>query len=225
MDDAVSYSPRRTRARMQHLVRILQAVALLGLVVVTPAAAQDSGFLPELEPYPLPFLAVAHPMPAERVPAYVPPRLFLEAPDLSPLDTLDEKSRLRRIATLYRYQGELLDAQAREDHDVVEGLFDRMMSEIAVIARAPDALDDPRFKELYRSVVTEYEAYYGFPDTLHIQQGDIFAWRDQAFEALNEADLPPFATVSLPDVAIAADTDIPMQINEQVRNSMVYLLT
>ncbi|MEZ4701839.1 MAG: LysM peptidoglycan-binding domain-containing protein [Rhodothermales bacterium] len=211
---------------MKRLVQQTLATTLVLLLAFGHASAQDTdtGLLPELAAFTLPHLGTAPSLPAQAVPFYQPPRVFLDQPDLAPLDSLDEKSRLRRMGNLYRYQGELLDAQAREDHEVVEALFDRIMTEIAVIARAPDALDDPRFKELYRSVVTEYESYYGFPDTLYIQQGDIFAWRETAFEALNENDLPPLASIDLPEIDIAS-TEISMQINEQVRNSMVFLLT
>jgi membrane-bound lytic murein transglycosylase D len=184
----------------------------------------DTGFLPEIAAVTRPPIAVVSSMPAEPVPFYHASRYFLTDPVAAPLDSLDEKSRLRRMAELYRYQSELLAAQAGEDHEIVEALFERLLGEIAAIARSPDALDDPRFKELYRSVVTEYESYYGFPDTLYIQQGDIFAWRDQAFEALSDEDFPPLARIELPELEVA-ETEINMQINEHVRKSMVFLLT
>ncbi len=164
------------------------------------------------------------PMPVTDMPVYVPPRRFLDEPDLAPLDSLDEKSRLERMAALYRYQAELLSAQAREEDDVVDALFERIMGEIGAIAQVPGVLDDVRFKELYRSVVSEYEHYYGFPDTLLIQQGDIFAVRDEMFDALNEDNGLLLSDVELPDVEIA-EAQITMEVNEHVRNSMVFLLT
>ncbi len=210
---------------MKRYVQRTLAIALLATSSSSILAQDtDTGFIPEIAAWTPPPMGGISPLPAESVPFYHASRYFLTDPVAAPLDSLDEKSRLRRMAELYRYQGELLTAQASEEHEIVEALFERLLGEIAVIARTPDALDDPRFKELYRSVVTEYESYYGFPDTLHIQQGDIFAWREQAFETLSDADFPPLARIELPDLEVA-ETEISMQINEHVRRSMVFLLT
>ncbi len=210
---------------MMRFVQRTLAIALVAIPSGTMLAQDtDTGSLPEIAALTRPPMAGATPLPAESIPFYHASRYFLTDPVAAPLDSLDKKSRLRRMAELYGYQGELLAAQAGEEHEVVEALFERLLGEIAIIAREPDALDDPRFKELYRSVVTEYESYYGFPDTLYIQQGDIFAWRDQAFETLSDEDLPPLARIELPELDVA-ETEISMQINEHVRKSMVFLLT
>jgi membrane-bound lytic murein transglycosylase D len=196
------------------------------LAAVLVLSSTGSARSQEIVAVPVPLFASVADLPARpiaMVPSYLPPRLFLDEANEAPLDTLDQKQRLHRMADLYRYQAELLAAQAREDHEVVEALFDRLMTEVAAIVSEPEVLDDPRFRELYRSVVTEYESYYGFSDTLYVQQGDIFAWRERAFEVLS-GDEPPLAGITLPAVEVS-DTEIRMTLNEQVRRSMVFLLT
>ncbi len=140
-----------------------------------------------------------------------------------PGDTFTEKQALLRMSRIYGYQGRLLQAQADGDGEAIEELLDTSMSALAILVDQPAVEDNAQFRELYRSVVSEFERYYGFSDSLAIQQGDIFAVRDQAFAELNEADLAPLEGISLPRLSFA-DTEIPMTVNERVKSSIVFLL-
>ncbi|MEM8487152.1 MAG: LysM peptidoglycan-binding domain-containing protein [Bacteroidota bacterium] len=140
-----------------------------------------------------------------------------------PGDTFTEEQALRRMSRIYGYQGRLLQAQADGDAEAIEELLDTSMGALAILVDQPAVADNAQFRELYRSVVSEFERYYGFSDTLAIQQGDIFAVREQAFSAVNEGDLAPLEGVTLPRLSFA-DTEIPMTINERVKSSIVFLL-
>ena len=141
-----------------------------------------------------------------------------------PSDTLTEAQILKRMARIYAYQSDLLVAQARNDNAGIEDLLDISMGALSVLLKQPDILDNPVFQELYRSVVAQHDAYYGFTDSLTVQQGDIFAMRDQYFSYVNDNHRPPLETISLPELSLT-DTAIPMTINERVESSIVFLLT
>lgn len=154
-------------------------------------------------------------------------RLFITKDDHEnlgiPGDSLTQEQILNRMARIYRYQADLLAAQARGDVESTETLLDISMSALSILVDLPSVANDPKFTELYRTVVTEYEQYYGFSDSLFIQQGDIYNIRDMAFAQLNENGQAPFDSITLPEFSFA-DTDIPMTINERVKSSMVFLL-
>ena len=139
-------------------------------------------------------------------------------------DVLTEDQILRRMARIYEYQAELMQAKARGDAAVVEDMLDISMSAISVLLSQPGMLDNQQFQDLYRTVVTQHEGYYGFSDSLAIQRGDIFQVRDLMFSSLNEEERPSFENIQLPDLSFA-DTQVEMTINEKVRNSIVFLLT
>ena len=140
-----------------------------------------------------------------------------------PGDTFTEKQALLRMSRIYGYQGRLLEAQAQNDMEAVEELLDISMGALAILVDQPAVADNAQFRELYRSVVSEFERYYGFSDSLALQQGDIFAVREDAFAAVDAMNQAPLENVTLPRLSFA-DTAIPMTINERVKSSVVFLL-
>lgn len=154
-------------------------------------------------------------------------RLFITQDDHEnlgiPGDSLTQEQILNRMARIYRYQADLLTARARGDAESTEAMLDISMSALSILVDQPSVANEPQFTELYRTVVTEYEQYFGFSDSLFIQQGDIYDIRSRAFAQLNEGDQAPFDTITLPAFSFA-DTNIPMTINERVKSSMVFLL-
>ncbi len=168
------------------------------------------------------------PQPVQDTPAMSDIRLFILGDDAGedigfPDQILSEKQIMLRMARIYDYQGKLLSARARGDNEAAEELLDYSMSALAVLVDQPFIQDNPQYRELYRSVVTEYEQYYGFSDTLAIQQGDIYMFRDAAFAELNSEDRAPLENITLPELEFA-DTEIPMTVNERVKSSIVFLL-
>ena len=155
----------------------------------------------------------------------VPAFLEKDDPDLGAIgDSFTETQILRRMGRIYEYQSTLLEAQAREDYIVVEDMLDISMSALTVLLDQPEILENEQFQALYRTVVTQYDKYYGFSDSLEIQRGDIFEVRDHMFSLLNDEHAAPLDHIDLPAITFA-ETEIPMTINEKVENSIVFLLT
>lgn len=168
------------------------------------------------------------PQPVQGNPALNDVRLYILGDEAGadigfPGDVLSEKQILLRMGRIYDFQSKLMAAKARGDNEAAEELLDVSMSSLAVLVEQPYIQDNPQYRELYRSVVTEYEQYYGFSDTLSLQRGDIYKFREAAFAALNSEDRAPFENVALPELSFA-DTEIPMTINERVKSSIVFLL-
>ncbi|QXD14057.1 LysM peptidoglycan-binding domain-containing protein [Rhodocaloribacter litoris] len=126
-------------------------------------------------------------------------------------------------ARIYEAMARVSYARAGGDLEAVEAALDEAMEGIRQLAATPGTLDDPEMRELYRSVVTAYEQYYGVPDTLQTEYGEIFAFRDAMFEAMNALDEPLLEDVMLPPVTPAATT-IPLHRNRLVEQSIRFLL-
>ncbi len=191
--------------------RPLLAFALLLLVSAPRALAQDAA------------------PPVERAEVLPPDPLSTSQPLArpvfsSPQERLSGAEVLRRISRVYRYQSDLLEAQARGDEARADALLHEAMNELAVLLEQPGVMEEPRFRELYRTVVTEYEDVYGAAaDSLQLQQGDIFRFRAEAFAALEAVDDPLLEDVTFPDLT-PAGTVVPMTKNRLVRQSIAYLL-
>lgn len=139
-------------------------------------------------------------------------------------DTLTESQVLRRISRLYQYQAEILAAQADGDSEHAEGLLELAMSDLNTLAQQPGIYERPRYRELYRSLITEYERYYGVSDEeLVIPHADLFALRAEMFAMLDEVEDPLLEDVMLPKLT-PIETTIPMTTNRLVENSVKFLL-
>jgi len=166
--------------------------------------------------------------PAETVPFYLDLQSFLlpEEDEMvlgRPTDILSEAQILRRISRIYAYQSRLIAAQADEDEELAEDLLELAMTDLSTLVQQPDILNRPRFRELYRTIISEYERYYEVSaDTLTLQFGDIFQFRADMFLALNEIDEPLLEDVNLPEIK-PFETTIPMTMNRLVEESITYL--
>lgn len=137
---------------------------------------------------------------------------------------LSEEQVMRRMARIYEYQAKILEAQAVKDTDQAERLLDLAMTELATLSNQQDVMERARFRELYRTVVTEYERYYGVSDSLlTLQQGDVYQFRADMFAAMDELKDPLLEDVNLPAPALVK-TAVPMTRNRLVENSLAYLL-
>lgn len=145
--------------------------------------------------------------------------------DTTPADSLTESQVLERLSRIYDYQARILAAQARGDLDLAEDLLELAMTEIGTLARAEFMMERPRFRETYRSVVTEYERFYGVSaDTLTLQFGEVFEVRADMFAALNDVNEPLLEDVSMPVVRTPVATVVPMTMNRLVEQSIAFLL-
>ncbi len=136
-------------------------------------------------------------------------------------DSLSDHELARRVARLYGNQSAMLVAEVEGDIDRYEDLLDATMRDLRQLAQRPGVLEQPRFRELYRSVMTEHEQYYG-PDTdLALERGDVFAIRAAMFAALDNVDEPLLEDVDLPSSVMAT---FPMEVNRAVESHIQFLL-
>jgi len=139
-------------------------------------------------------------------------------------DSLSEAELLEYLARLYDYQARILKAEAAGDLDQAARLLDEALEALAALSRQPGIDTDPRFRELYRSLLVEYEQLYGTPpDTLTLSYGDIFAFREAMFAAMEAVREPLLEDVFTPNLTVPASS-VPLTMNRLVKASMDYLL-
>ncbi len=143
---------------------------------------------------------------------------------LPPSDSLSEAEFLEYLARLYDHQARILKAEAAGDLDQAAHLLDEALEALAALSRQPAIDTDPRFRELYRSLIVEYEQLYGTPpDTLTLSYGDIFAFREAMFAAMEAVREPLLEDVFSPNLTVPAST-VPLTMNRLVKASIDYLL-
>lgn len=193
--------------------------ALFSLLVALPVTAQQS---PRGDASPRKTGA----LPAEALPSRaqsVPKAIGVPTPR-EQAGPLTEDEILRRLGRIYRLQSDVLDAQADGDAEKAEDLLGLALADLATLVQQPGMMDRPRFRETYRTLVTEYERYYGTePDSLALQYGDIFHVRTDMFAELNALDHPLLEDVMIKEVR-PVGTQIAMTKNRLVEQSMQFLL-
>ncbi len=133
---------------------------------------------------------------------------------------VDSDENLLTMSHIYDHQGNALEAAAFGDYSRYEMQLDTAMQLMSDLLDKPVA-ERPRFRELYRSVVTEYQGYYGQVDTFSTQYGSIFSVRDSLFASLESDDLVEDLLITdLPEIS----TSIPIVHNSLVERSIVYLM-
>lgn len=191
-------------------------VALFGLLLTAPAHAQQRGIEAQRQGA----------LPAESLPTPVPdiPRTIgVPSAPLEDQGTLGEQEILRRLGRIYRLQSEILEAQANQDADAAEDLLSVAMAELATLINQPGMMERGRFRESYRSLIAEYERFYGVePDSLGMQYGDIFHVKTEMFAAMNRLDHPLLEDVFLPEIR-PLETQIEMTMNRLVEQSIAFL--
>ncbi|CAM3228613.1 LysM peptidoglycan-binding domain-containing protein [Rhodothermus bifroesti] len=139
-------------------------------------------------------------------------------------DSLSEAELLAYLARLYDYQAQILKAEAAGEKEKAAQLLDHAMEALAALSRRPGITENVRFQEVYRSLITEYEQVYGVPpDTLTLSYGDIFAFREALFAAMNATRDPLLEDVMLPELPTVAST-VPLTMNRLVKTSIDFLL-
>jgi membrane-bound lytic murein transglycosylase D len=128
------------------------------------------------------------------------------------------------MSNIYRSQAEILAAHAREDSAAVEALLDEAVEDLLRLSRGAGVDTLARYRELFRSVVSEYEDYYGTTDSLAPALGNIFAFRTRMFASMNELREPLLEDVSILREIGPVSTTVPMTMNRLVEASITYLM-
>ena len=140
-----------------------------------------------------------------------------------PADQVSDAERARRLASLYQRQTDLIQADADGDDDRYAVLLDALVADVQAAALREGALADPRFRELFSSVVTEYERYY---DRTLVDRGDVYAIRAAGVEAIErgyDEGVALLEHVTLPDVETYVAT-VPMDVNPKVERYLQFLM-
>ncbi len=190
------------------------ALAALVLLLALPTAAQDAAAdLPTLSARP------AAPLPETPTARWIADAIADDGPGAQ--DSLSAPELARRVARLYANQSALLLAESEGDTDRYERTLEATMQDLRALAARPGVLDQSRFRELYRSVLTEYEQYHGPDPELALERGSIFAFRADMFAELANLAEPLLEDVDLPASVVAT---FPMEINRAVESHIRFLL-
>ncbi|TVQ12405.1 MAG: LysM peptidoglycan-binding domain-containing protein [Balneolaceae bacterium] len=187
---------------------------ILFMVAATAVFAQDR---PQIERVPMPKLELPYMSPVqEREPLK---RYTAEVQkDAPPVD----KAFVRRVIEVYRIGISAMEAQVADNMLVAEErINEAIISLQGLMDDYPESLTDRRFNEVYRTVMAEYQDFYGISGPVLEAEGDIFAIQHEMFSANDEwFDGSYF---SLPADLVVKRTEVPLIINQQVNNHIQYL--
>lgn len=136
-------------------------------------------------------------------------------------DSLTNEQLARRIARLYVRQAELLETEAEGNRQQYESQLEDLVRDVQLLSQQPGVSQNARFREVYSSVLTEYEQYYDEPA---LDRGEIYPFLTRAFEEMYAVNGPLIEHVALPDVPAGNyETVIPMPVNTLVERSLAFL--
>lgn len=136
--------------------------------------------------------------------------------DAAPVVTAEHK------AGAYEALAKMHRAEAIGDDAAIEAALDEAMIHARALMASGNPTGDAEIRELYRSVITAYEAHYGAADTTSTEYGDIFRLRDEMFATMNDVEAPLVEDAQLPEVPRLGGA-IPMTTNRLVEQSVRFL--
>jgi membrane-bound lytic murein transglycosylase D len=138
-------------------------------------------------------------------------------------DSVTEQEAYRHIERLYRRQAELMSMQARGDSVQSRRILDEAIRDLDRLIRRPGLPGQPRFQNVYNAITAEYREVYGVPDTLELPRGSIYDLRNGLFAAVNHSSDPRLEN-ELPSDLREMNTEVPMTVNDRVKEAMAFLL-
>ena len=133
-----------------------------------------------------------------------------------------QKEIIQRIADIYRIHVLALQSEVSDDALNAEKYIHESLSDIQKLLNDyPEIQSNRRFTELYRTVMTEYQEFYGVKQPPTDQEGDIFAIRDEMFSENNDWFDDNYFV--LPDNLTKAKMPVPLVENHPVKNQIAYL--
>ncbi|MDE2731080.1 MAG: LysM peptidoglycan-binding domain-containing protein [Bacteroidota bacterium] len=186
-------------------------IAILGLGLVLGGTARAQTIIPP------------DPIPVEELRGF---DRYVIGGDLgSPGGPLTEEQLTRRMSRLYWYQSRILRAQVDGEYRVAEEFLHRAMSEVDALAAQEDITGLARYKELFRTIVTEHDQYFGEDYAASQREyGDVFALRAEMFDFQATITNPTAEATQLPEIEPVATT-VPMTQNRAVEGSIQWLLS
>jgi len=141
-----------------------------------------------------------------------------------PQNDLSSNQIMNRMSRAYLLQSRIIKARTNGDWPTVEYSLDEAMSEMRVLSKQSSMINDARFQELYRTIVTEHEDYYGIDPDERQEYGDVFALRNNMFDAQAQVENPVGKATGLSKIKPVATT-VNMTRNRAVEGSINWLLT
>jgi len=131
-----------------------------------------------------------------------------------------QKDVMRRIADIYRIQVNAIEAQVQDDPLSAEKhITDALNALQNLLDTYPEVQSDPRFSELYRSVMTEYRQFYGVKDSTNEVEGEIFAIQKELYSGDDDWMKEGY---DLPENITTPKTEVPLVQNRQVNRHLMY---
>lgn len=133
-----------------------------------------------------------------------------------------ERDLLQMLANIYRQHVLSLDAQINDDLVSAEKyIIDGLTAFQSIIEEYPEVQSNRRVAELYRTLMAEYQSFYGITEPIKESEGDIFAALNEMFNLSdNYLDNEYFV---LPENLDVKKTEVPLILNKQVQNQITYL--
>ncbi|MEX0679869.1 MAG: LysM peptidoglycan-binding domain-containing protein [Balneolales bacterium] len=134
-----------------------------------------------------------------------------------------DKELLQRLAHIYRMH--LLSMEAQINDDLVtaeEYITDGLMAIQNLMDNQPEIQQSRQFSELYRTVMTEYQQFYGISGSVIDVNGEIFQVHEELLLA-EEDDWFDKHTFVLPEDLEMGKTKVPLIRNQQVNNHIAYM--
>ena len=133
-----------------------------------------------------------------------------------------QKEIIQRIADIYRIHVLALQSEVSDDALNAEKYINESLTDIQKLLNDyPEIQSNRRFTELYRTVMTEYQEFYGVKQPPTDQEGDIFAIRDEMFSESNDWFDDNYFV--LPDNLTKTKSPVPLVENHPVKNQIAYL--
>jgi membrane-bound lytic murein transglycosylase D len=132
-----------------------------------------------------------------------------------------QKETLNRFIMIYDLHRNALIAQVEGDIISAEEYINAAVNSTQqLLNEMPYIQSDRRFVALYRTILTEYQEFYGISEPLGDVEGDIFSVRDEMFG--NDDDFFGSEYLHIPRNLNIGKTDVPLVQNDAVSNYMAY---
>jgi membrane-bound lytic murein transglycosylase D len=133
---------------------------------------------------------------------------------------LNEREILERISAIYRIHLSAIESQANDDPGTAENYInDAIASLQSLMDDYPEIQSSSRFRELYRSVMSEYKEFYGITGSLNEVEGEIFAIQEELFSEMDDWMDEDY---EMPVNISFESADVPLVQNQQVSRHLMY---
>ncbi len=133
-----------------------------------------------------------------------------------------ERELVRRITQVYTLHVAQLQSQLAMDILSAEQyLLESITALQSIIDEFPEAQTNRRYTELYRTILIEYQSFYGITEPIRESEGEIFAILEDMFAIQDE--FLDNSNLLLPRRDEPMPTTVPLILNAQVQSQLVYL--